>query len=328
MILGEGHARAGAAWVALTPNTRGALWLLASAMLFTVMAVLAKFLGGRLDSLQVAFFRLLFGLIVILPFLMRGGIGMFKTHYPVLQLVRGVVGSTAMLCGFYALIHLPLADALAYNFTKALFVVPLAYVMLGEAAGPRRIGAVAIGFVGVLIMLRPTVEIAPAALVALAGAMLVALATMLVKIVHRDAPVTLMFYTGVVGTCVAAVPAYLVWQDPTWTELGLLLLMGASGAGAHNCFIRGYREGEASAIVPFDYSRLVFAGIAGFAVFGDVPDLMTIAGALIIVATTLYIARREAQAAKAMADGASPTPAAGDGDAVAPGTPGYTPPRT
>lgn len=306
MTLGESRARAGAYWLTLAPNVRGALWLLLSATLFTVMAVLAKSLGGRLDSFQVAFFRLLFGLVVIMPFLLRGGAAMFKTHYPVLQMVRGVVGSTAMLCGFYAMIHLPLADALAYNFTKALFVVPLAFLMLGEIAGPRRIAAVAIGFAGVLIMLRPTVEIDPAALVALAGALLVALATMLVKIVHRDAPVTLMFYTGVVGTCVAAVPTWFVWQDPTWTELGLLSLMGAAGAGAHNCFIRGYREGEASAIVPFDYSRLVFAGLAGFAVFGDVPDLLTVAGALVIVATTLYIARREAQEARAAKAGTPP----------------------
>lgn len=287
--------RLGAFWHALAPNVRGALWLLLSAMLFTVMAVLAKFLGGRLDSFQVAFFRLVFGLVVILPFLLRGGLVMFKTHYPVLQLVRGVVGSSAMLCGFYAMIHLPLANALAYNFTKALFVVPLAFLMLGERPGPRRVAAVAVGFIGVLIMLRPTVTPDPAALVALAGALLVALATMLVKIVHRDAPVTLMFYTGVVGACVAAVPAFLVWQTPTPAELALLLAMGAAGAGAHNCFIRGYREGEASAIVPFDYARLVFAGVAGFAVFGDVPDLLTVAGALVIVATTLYIARREAR---------------------------------
>ncbi|MEQ8746193.1 DMT family transporter [Pyruvatibacter sp.] len=300
MTVQQQKARASAYWFALAPNVRGALWLLLSATLFTVMAVLAKTLGGRLDSFQVAFFRLLFGLVVIMPFLIRGGAAMFKTHYPVLQLVRGVVGSSAMLCGFYALIHLPLADALAYNFTKALFVVPLAYFILSEPAGPRRIGAVLVGFLGVLVMLRPTVEIDPAALVALGGALLVAMATILVKIVAKDAPVTLMFYTGVVGTCVAAIPAWLVWQQPTWNELGLLMLMGAAGAGAHNCFIRGYREGEATAIVPFDYSRLVFAGIAGFVIFGDVPDWLTIAGAVIIVATTLYIARREAIEAKAL----------------------------
>ncbi len=299
MNTADQRARASAYWLTLAPNVRGALWLLLSAALFTVMAVLAKTLGGRLDSFQVAFFRLIFGLLVILPWLIRGGVASIKTHYPVLQLVRGVVGSSAMLCGFYAMIHLPLADALAYNFTKALFVVPLAYFMLSEPAGPRRIGAVLVGFVGVLVMLRPTVEIDPAALVALGGALLVALATMLVKIVANDKPVTLMFYTGVVGTCVAAIPTYLVWQDPTWFELGLLMLMGAAGAGAHNCFIRGYREGEASAIVPFDYSRLVFAGIAGFVIFGDVPDWLTIVGAVVIVATTLYIARREAQEARA-----------------------------
>jgi len=294
MTAAEHKSRAAAYWLTLAPNIRGALWLLLSAALFTVTAVLVKTLGGRLDSSQVAFFRLLFGLVVILPFLIRGGAAAFKTHYPVLQVVRGVVGSSAMLCGFYALVHLPLADALAYNFTKALFVVPLAFFMLAEPVGPRRVGAVLVGFLGVLVMLRPAADIDPAALVALGGALLVAMATILVKIVAKDAPVTLMFYTGVVGTAVAAIPTYLVWQTPTWPELGLLGVMGAAGAGAHNCLIRGYREGDASAIVPFDYARLVFAAAAGFVIFGDVPDWLTVLGAAIIVATTLYIARREA----------------------------------
>ena len=295
----ELRARLAAWWLALPPNVRGALWLLVSATCFTAMAVLAKFLGDRLHSLQLAFFRMFIALLVIVPFLVRGGVASIKTHYPFLQLLRGIVGSTAMMCGFYALVHLPLADALAYNFTKALFVVPLAYFILSEPAGPRRIGAVVIGFFGVLVMLRPTVEIDPAALVALAGALCVAMATIFVKLVAKDAPVTLMFYTGVVGTAVAGIPASFVWVTPTWEELGLLVLMGTFAAGAHNCFIRGYREGDASAIVPFDYSRLVFAAIAGFLIFGDVPDWLTIVGAAIIVATTLYIARREAVEARA-----------------------------
>ncbi len=299
MSVASQRERAAAYWVTLPPNVRGALWLLLSATCFTAMAVLAKTLGDRLDSLQLAFFRMFIALLVIVPFLIRGGMASIKTHYPLLQVARGVVGSTAMMCGFYALVHLPLADALAYNFTKALFVVPLAYFILKEPAGPRRIGAVLIGFVGVLVMLRPTVEIDPAALVALAGALCVAMATIFVKIVVKDAPVTLMFYTGVVGTVVAGIPAAFVWITPTWNEMGLLVLMGVFAAGAHNCFIRGYREGDASAIVPFDYSRLVFAAIAGFLIFGDVPDWLTIAGAVIIVATTLYIARREAVEAKA-----------------------------
>lgn len=298
MTLAAQRDRAAAYWFTLAPNVRGALWLLASATFFTAMAVLAKTLGERLDSLQLAFFRMFIALLVIVPFLIRGGINSIKTHYPVLQLARGVVGSTAMMCGFYALVHLPLADALAYNFTKALFVVPLAYFILSEPTGPRRIGAVVVGFLGVLVMLRPTVAIDPAALVALAGALCVAMATIFVKIVAKDAPVTLMFYTGVVGTVVAGIPASFVWIWPTWGELGLLVLMGICAAGAHNCFIRGYREGDASAIVPFDYSRLVFAAIAGFLIFGDVPDWLTIVGAAVIVVTTLYIARREAVEAR------------------------------
>lgn len=288
-------------FAALPGNVRGALWLLVASVLFTVMIVLAKFLGNRLDSFQVAFFRALVGLIVILPFLLRAGAdgGGFRTKVLPVQLSRGVVGSLAMLCGFYAITHLPLADAQSLSFARALFLVPLAALLIGEAVGMRRIVATLVGFCGVVIMLRPTGTVEPAAIVALTGAVFVALAIILVKIASRhDKPVTLMFYTGFVGVFVTAIPAFLAWVPPTWVELALLGLMGATGAAAHNCFIRGYAAGDATAVAPFEYSVLIFAAIGGFFVFGDVPDLWTGVGAAVIVGSSLYIVRREAQLAK------------------------------
>ncbi|MEG9861541.1 MAG: DMT family transporter [Parvularculales bacterium] len=286
----------------LPGNVRGAIWLLMSAVLFTVMTILVKHIGGRLGVFQVAFFRALFSLLVILPFLIRVGFadGGIRTHYPVLQIVRGIVGSVGMICGFYAVIHLPLADAQAFSFARALFVVPLAWLILREVAGLPRIAATLVGFAGVLIMLRPGTETItdPAAPVAVGGAALVALAVILVKIVsHRDQPVTLMFYTGVVGSLVTIGPALWAWVAPTIWELVLLLAMGTVAAGAHNCFIRAYRAGEPTAIAPFDYTRLLFAAIAGYFFFSTFPDFWIVSGACLIVGSTFYIVRHEAQTA-------------------------------
>ncbi len=286
---------------ALPANVQGALWLLLSAVLFVVMAVLVKYLGQTFDPFQVSFFRQLFQIIVILPFLIRAGgaEGGIRTKVLPLQMLRGFVGSSAMICGFYAFAHLPLADAQALNFSRTLFLVPLAALLLSEPIGKRRVIAALVGFGGVLIMLRPTGALDPAALVALLGAALVALATVLVKIASRyDQPITLMFYTGVGGLIVTSIPAYLVWIMPSWEQLALLAIMGSAGAASHNCFIRGYRVGEATVIAPFEYSRLIFLALAGIVIFGDIPTIWTLAGAAVIIGAALYIVRRESQAAR------------------------------
>ncbi|MHA1569414.1 MAG: DMT family transporter, partial [Alphaproteobacteria bacterium] len=116
------------------------------------------------------------------------------------------------------------------------------------------------------------------------------------KLSETERPVTIMFYFGITSTTVAAIPAAAVWRTPTLSEIALLMLIGALGATAQVCTIRAYRVGEASAITPFDYSRLLFAGLLGVIFFAEIPDLWTLAGAGIIVASTLYIARREALA--------------------------------
>ena len=288
----------------MAPNVRGAIWTVLAAALFSCMATLAKFLGGRLDHFQVTFFRTLTGLLFILPFLVGRGRQGWKTSRLPLHILRGVLGNVGMICGFYAMIHMPLADANAITFARALFVVPLAVFFLSEVVGVRRSVATAVGFVGVLIMLRPTGTIEPAAIAAVSQAMLVAGAIICVKLLSRtDGTVTLLFYSSIIGLIITAVPAALVWKPPTMDEYLLLVAMGAFGVAAHNCFIRGYSVGEASAMAPFDYTRLLFAAIAGFLVFSDVPDLWTVVGASFIVGSTFYIARREA------ATGKKPTPA-------------------
>jgi drug/metabolite transporter (DMT)-like permease len=287
------------AWHRLPAALRGSLLMLASAVLFTVVGVIAKLLGERYDAFQVAFFRALGGAILTLPFLVRGGLGAFRTEQPVLQLVRTILASTAIAANFYALIHLPLADANAISFARALFLIPLAILILGEKVGPRRLGATLVGFVGVLIILRPSGEMEWAALVALYGALAVATASATVRLLLKtDGIMTLIFYSGVASTLVLAVPAFLVWQQPTLFDLAALMGLGALAVLSQGFFIRAFELGEASALAPLDYTRILFAGIAGYLVFGDVPDSWMWIGSAVVVASTLYITRREARLGK------------------------------
>jgi len=281
----------------LSANQQGALLLCGSALGGTVMGALAKLLAeGGLDPFQIALARAGFAFGALVPFLLRGGLSAFQTRHPWNHVWRSLAGSTAMLLGIYALAHLPLAVVTGYSFTTSLFVVVLAALVLRERVRWRRWGATLVGFGGVLLMARPGAEaFDPDALAALGAAFLVALAATLVKrFPPGESQVVMIFYFCVTSVLVAAVPAIGVWRDPTTREWLLLVVLGVLGAVAHALFLKAYRTAEASFIAPFDYTKLLFAGLLGFLLFGEVPDGWTLAGAAIIMASTLYIARREA----------------------------------
>ncbi len=284
-------------WTGWPASLRSVFWMLGSALMFTAMSTLVKLLGENLNSFQIAFFRAFTGMVFVVPFMLRHAEGRkaFKTKHPVLHLTRGIAGSTGMMCGFYAFVHLPLATASAISFSRAIFLVPLAIIVANEVVGPRRIFAALVGFAGVLIILRPNSSMDPAALVAAASAVAVAVAVICVKLLSRtDPPTTLLFYSNLIGITATAIPAAMVWQALSLSDLLMLFLMGGFGVLAHTCFIRAYSIGEVSALAPVDYTRLIFSTIVGFAIFGNVPDLAVWIGAGLIVASTLYITLREA----------------------------------
>ena len=133
----------------LPGNVRGALWVLIAALCFTAMGTLVKLLGGAFDSFQIAFFRALFGLLAIAPFVLKMGPSKLKTKRPGLHVARSLTGTVGMFCGFYALVHLDYADAVALSYARGLFLIPLAVIFLGEVVRRRRWTATIIGFLGV-----------------------------------------------------------------------------------------------------------------------------------------------------------------------------------
>lgn len=279
------------------PNIQGAIWMTASAVTFSAMGIFVKHVGAELDSFQVAFFRLFFGFVVLLPALIGAGFRPLVTRRPLLHGVRALLGVAAMSCMFYAITHIPLADAVALSFAKPLFVIVLAVLILGERVRWRRWAATAVGFAGVMIMLRPgTGGFDPVGLTALAAALFIACAAILVKLMARtESTLTMLAWFAGGATLLAAIPLPFVWRMPSPEQWAMLFLIGLLGTLAQTCIIRAYKIGEATAVAPFDYTRIVFAGLLGYVVFAELPDAWSIAGAGIIVASTLYIARREAQ---------------------------------
>lgn len=280
----------------LPANVRGALWILLSAVIFTAMTALIKHVGSRIDTFEIAFFRSVFGVIVLLPFVAR--YGWRETLVPKrldFILARGVTGSIALVTIIYALTHMPLAAVTGISFSRSLWLILIAVLFLGERPNWRRWIATVIGFIGVWVIVRPTAEIHPAEAAAVLNAVFVAMSVALIKrMTTSDSNLTILFWGMAIPVFVTAPATVIVWQTPTPTEFVLLAVIGVGLSAGHSCIIHGLRIGEATAVMPFDYTRLIFAAIAGVLFFGEIPTLHTAIGALLIVAATLYIARREA----------------------------------
>lgn len=278
--------------------------MLASALGFTAMTTLIKYLGPGYPAALQTFYRQLAEFIVLAPLIVRDWRGAFYTTRPWILIFRSSAGVVAMIMAFYAYQKLPLADANALSFTRSLWLVPLAAFVLREPMGPARIAAAVVGFLGVMIMLQPgaaghtTVSLAQAA--ALGSSFLFALTITGMKVMTRDhSPFTLLVYAAVLGLVFSLPPALFVWRWPDPKDLTLLAAMGVIGTITQGCYIKGMQVGDAGAMAPIDYTRLVFAVIVGFILFHDVPGPATILGAAVVVASTLFITWREQQQAKA-----------------------------
>lgn len=290
----------------LSPNLRGALWMLGSALGFTVMTTLIKYLGADYPASLQTFYRQAAGFLVLLPIILHRRSAAFATTRPGILIFRSAAGTVGMILSFYAFQKMPLADANALSFTRTLWLVPLAAFVVREKVGPLRIAAALAGFVGVLIMVRPGAgghfAMGLPALAMLASSFLFALTITGMKVMTRDhAPTVLLVWSATLGLVLAIPGAFIAWRWPALPDLGLLALMGVMGTVTQACYIRGMAVGDAAAMAPIDYIRLVFTTAAGFFLFHELPGVWTIAGASVVVASTLFITWREQVASRAAA---------------------------
>lgn len=280
----------------------------AAALGFSVMNVVIRMVSAELDPLQIAFFRNLFALSFMLPWLMRVGFTSLRTTRLGMHVWRAVFGLAAMVCWFYAIALLPLAEAVALNFTVPLFATAGAAVVLSETVRARRWTATVVGFLGVLIILRPGfADVTPAMALPVVAAAFMATATLIVKSLSRtEAPGTVVLYMNLILTPLSLIPAAFVWRWPDGSTWLLLILLGVVAALAHLALTRAYAAADASFVVPFDYARLPLIAVIAYFAFGEVPGLWTWVGGAVIAASTLYILRREARLPRTH----RPTPAA------------------
>jgi drug/metabolite transporter (DMT)-like permease len=281
----------------LPPPLRGALWMCVAATAFAVMINLVRQLTDVFDPLQVVFFRNAFGLLAMLPWLMRGGVGLLRTERIGMHLGRAAIGMVAMVLWFTTLSLMPLAEATALSFTAPMFTSVLAVLFLGEVMRARRWTAIAVAFTGALIVIRPGVAaLDPVALLAVFTALVWASSTILVKVMARtESAGAIVTWLTLLLTPLSLVPALFVWVTPTAEQLLLAGLLGLAGSIGHFCLTRALAVTEATVVVPFDYLRLPLVALIAYLAFGESPDLWTWVGGGVIAASGIYIAQREAR---------------------------------
>lgn len=290
---------------------RGIALMVLAMALVTSVDTTAKYLGTSLDPLQVVWG---YYLGIIVPFLawpIVHGVPLrqaFETRRPVLQVARAALLVTSLGCLFTALRYLPLAEATSISFASPLFVTALSAPLLGEKVGRHRWAAVLCGLLGVFVIIRPGVAVMHwAAALPLVSALAFALYQILTRVLSRsDQLLPTLLFTGIGGAVLTAPGAYVVWQPPSATQWAVMILMGFGGAGAHLCIVRAFTLSPASLLAPFNYTRLLWAVVAGFFVFGDLPDGFTLAGGALIAASGIYVAWRERRLGRMASAGAAP----------------------
>ncbi len=283
-------------WLTQSPVRRAVIWSILSGVLFSVMSMLVKSSGQSLPTMQVVFGRSLFGLLLILPWIIYySPHAVFTTDRWRLQLVRCIIGIAAMSCTFYALAKLPLVDVTAINYSKPIFILLLAAAFLRERVTATQWVLTVIGFIGILIVLRPLPETFDANyLVAVLAAVLVAFAITIVKeLTSSESPFSVLAWFSLLSTGFSAPFALWHWQTPDFWQWVELAMTGFFGIVAQFCVIRSYALAPASYLAPLGYINILFTGSLGFLVFGDVPDIISILGAIIIMASTFYLMRRK-----------------------------------
>lgn len=285
----------------LAPVTQGALYMVLAALGFSVMNVIIRLVSAELDPLQIAFFRNLFALAMMLPWLARTrGLGL-RTRRLGMHAWRACFGFLAMVAWFYSVTLLPLAEAVALNFTVPLFATIGAALVLGEVVRARRWTATVVGFLGVLIIVRPGfADVSLTMALPVLAAAFMAVATLIVKsLSSSETPAAIVAYMNLFLTPLSLVPALFVWRWPDAETLGLLICLGAAAALAHIALTRAYSKADASAVLPFDYLRLPLVAAFAYLLFDQVPDPWTWVGGAVIAGAVIYIAHREAQLARA-----------------------------
>jgi drug/metabolite transporter (DMT)-like permease len=276
---------------------RGAVLMILSSAFFAGMSLMVKLASRGLSSAEVVFYRNVFGLLTLLPFTVGLGLRGLRTSHLPEHLVRGLAGLAAMYCFFYALAHMRLAEAVLLNYSLPLFMPFVEEAWLGVAT-PRRIWwALGVGFAGLLLILKPGLGLFnPYALFGVASAILAAVAQVGIRrLTHTEPVARIVFYFSALSTFVSALPLLHSPRAPDPALWGILLAMGVLATLAQLLLTRAYAHAPAAQVGPFIYSSVVFAGLIDGWFWGEWPDTLFLAGALLVCAAGILTLRRKVE---------------------------------
>lgn len=253
-------------------------------------------MSGVIPAFEMVFFRNFFGWLFVLPFVWQAGLSILKTRRIKMHFVRSLFGTCAMSCWFLGVTMIPLSEATALNFTTPLFITIGAALLFGEVVGLHRVGALVIGFIGALIIIRPGFQtLEPGMLVVLASSCFIACALLSVKhLTSSEHPTAIVFYMGLFMSPLSLVIAAPDWVWPDPEHYPWLVAMGAVASAGQLGMARALAAADASVSMPYSFTNMIFASIIGSLFFAETPDLWTWVGAGVIFTSTFYITKREA----------------------------------
>ena len=284
-----------------TDNLRGVLLMAAAFAFFATGDMLAKLMTGSFHPLQIVWTRQLGLMAGVAIALLLLGPSILRTAHPRLQVARGLLAVTSAALFITAIKYVPLADAIAVSFVAPFMVTALGALVLGETVGVKRWSAVIVGFIGMLVIIRPGLGVTHPAvgLIVIAAAAFALRQVLSRRLASTDRTMTTLSYTALVSVFALTLPLPFVWTTPdqAW-QIGVFVIFAGFAAVGEILVIKSLEVGEASALAPVHYSLLIWGVIWGWTVFGDLPDLWTWVGAAIVMATGLYIIQRERRLAK------------------------------
>ena len=282
-------------------NVLGLMWMLVSGILMSGMHASIRHVSAELHPFEIAFFRLLFGLLPLLPWFFKLGWAPLRTSRLGLLTLRGAINVVCMLAFFYALSITPLVEVTALVFTAPIFATIGAMVVFGERVGLRRWAAIGVGFFGVMVVLRPGFqEIGQGQMLALFAAVGWSGCMFIIKSLGRtETSLTITVYMSLVMAPLSLIPALWVWQWPGQEQLLWLVAIGVLGGAGQLAMAEALKVGETHVFMPMDFTRLIWISVIAYVAFAEVPGLYTWIGGAIIFSATAFIAWRERLAAVA-----------------------------
>lgn len=275
----------------------GITWFVLSLLISCINDVIVKYVSYSFHPFVVSYFRFLFGTLSLLPFMLYYGRKSFATSRPLIHFIRGAILFVAITIWCFGLNIVPIVSATLLTFTIPLFVLILAPIFLKEKVKAELWIATIIGFVGIVFIFHPTsADFNPLSLIMLGSAFLFSMLDIInKKFVIKESMLSMLFYSALVTTMLGFIPAMYFWQMPSSCDLLLMFCLGAGSNLILFCLLRGFALVAVSAVAPYRYLEVIFSAAFGFMIFAEIPSLYTYLGALIIIPSTLYIARKQLQ---------------------------------